>query len=166
MFWIGNLLFNTINMKKAFTLIELIVVIAIISLLASVALSSFGSARQKARDSAKIQSLQEIRNALQLYFTDNGFYPGGNTIANLTSALVNGPKRYIGAINSNIKYQGTNIDNTATCASNCPSYHIGIALEKTNNVLIGDKDINIGFPGLSADCITAGATDLCYDITP
>jgi type II secretion system protein G len=61
--------------KKGFTLIELLVVISIIGLLSSVVLSSLTSARAKARDSSRIASLVQVRNALEIYRTDFGTYP-------------------------------------------------------------------------------------------
>lgn len=67
-----------IDMRKAsrgFTLIELLVVIAIIGMLSSIVLASMNSARMKARDAKRIADLAEIRSALELYFTDKGYYP-------------------------------------------------------------------------------------------
>ena len=64
--------------QKAFTLIELLVVIAIIGTLASVVLASLNSARTKARDAARIAQLKEIATAMQLFYSDNGFYPREN----------------------------------------------------------------------------------------
>lgn len=61
--------------NKGFTLIELLVVIAIIGLLSSVVMASLNSARAKARDTARKQSLVQLRNALQMYFADNGSFP-------------------------------------------------------------------------------------------
>ena len=61
--------------KKGFTLIELMVVIAIIGLLASVVIASLNSARVKARDTRRISDLEQIRNALELYYNTNGNYP-------------------------------------------------------------------------------------------
>ncbi len=62
---------------KGFTLIELLVVISIISLLSSVVLSSLNSARSKARDALRKEDLTQVRNALALYYLDNGAYPAG-----------------------------------------------------------------------------------------
>lgn len=61
--------------KRGFTLIELLVVISIISLLSSIVFSSLNSARMKARDSLRIQSLKEIQTALALYYDAVGHYP-------------------------------------------------------------------------------------------
>lgn len=78
--------------KTGFTLIELLVVISIISLLSSVAFSSLTSARSKARDSKRVQSMIQIRNALELYRTSTtSLYPGtiGVGVMSSAAALVN-----------------------------------------------------------------------------
>lgn len=69
--------------KRGFTLIELLVVISIMGLLSSVVLTAVNSARVKARDTQRIQALEEIRKALTLYYHDNGKYPisNGSTVA-------------------------------------------------------------------------------------
>ncbi len=61
--------------RKGFTLIELLVVVAIISLLSSVVFASLNSARVKARDAKRLESLHEIRTALELYYNTNNAYP-------------------------------------------------------------------------------------------
>lgn len=61
---------------RGFTLIELLVVIAIIGLLASTVLAALDSVRAKARDSRRIADMRQIQTALELYFNDNGVYPG------------------------------------------------------------------------------------------
>jgi prepilin-type N-terminal cleavage/methylation domain-containing protein len=63
--------------QNGFTLIELLVVISIISLLSSVVLASLSTAQASARDSQRIQSLQQIQTALELYYNNNRQYPTG-----------------------------------------------------------------------------------------
>jgi len=157
------------NIKKGFTLIELLVVVSIISMLTSIVLSSINDAKSKGRDAGKIRALIEIRNALQLYATDKGGFPQTTTVAGLTTELVNGSKKYIPSINTNIKYQGTILTNTAVCSSGstCPSYHLGIPLERTDNrATASDQDNTQGFDGASTDCAGTAGTDRCYDVLP
>ncbi len=61
--------------EAGFTLVELLVVIALISLLSSVVLASLNSARAKARDAKRVNDLKQIQVALEFYFDDNGQYP-------------------------------------------------------------------------------------------
>lgn len=69
-----------------FSLIELMVVVAIIALLSSVALIAFLSARQKARDAKRVADMVQMNNALELYFSGLKGYPSGP--AGLPSPLV------------------------------------------------------------------------------
>ena len=62
--------------KAGFTLIELLVVIAIIGLLSSVVLASLSGARESARDARRASDFNQLRTAIELYFTDTGEYPG------------------------------------------------------------------------------------------
>jgi type II secretion system protein G len=61
--------------KKGFTLIELIVVIAIIGLLSTLAVVALGSARTKARDAKRLSDIKQVQSALEIYYSDNAKYP-------------------------------------------------------------------------------------------
>lgn len=61
--------------QNGFTLIEIIVVIAIISVLAAIVAGNVRPILAKARDARRIEDMAIIRKALDMYFTDNGYYP-------------------------------------------------------------------------------------------
>ncbi len=65
------------NMRKGFTLVELLVVIGVISILAGATLTILNPEKQlqRARDSRRKADLQQIRSALELYRSDFGTYP-------------------------------------------------------------------------------------------
>jgi prepilin-type N-terminal cleavage/methylation domain-containing protein len=63
-------------MKKGFTLIEILIVVAIIAILASVVLVGLGPTQQAGRDARRASDLHEVQNGLELYFNKCGYYPG------------------------------------------------------------------------------------------
>jgi len=63
------------NKEFGFTLIELIIVIAIIGILSVMGLIKIGDANESARDARRVGDLSQMRSALALYFFDNDHYP-------------------------------------------------------------------------------------------
>jgi len=61
--------------KKGFTLIELLTVVSIIGLLSTVVLSSVNTAKAKARDATRLHNISQVKTALELYYSNFGFYP-------------------------------------------------------------------------------------------
>ncbi len=60
---------------NGFTLIELMVVVAIIGLLSSIVLVSLSTARSKGRDARRFADTQSIQQAVELYFAYSQVYP-------------------------------------------------------------------------------------------
>jgi general secretion pathway protein G len=61
--------------RKGFTLLELMIVIAIVGILASLAQPMFKTAVLKSREAALKEDLFNIRNVMDQYYADNGKYP-------------------------------------------------------------------------------------------
>jgi prepilin-type N-terminal cleavage/methylation domain-containing protein len=169
--------------KKGFTLIELMVVIAIIGILASIIMVSLSSAQSKGRDTKRIADVRTIQLSLEEYYNDNGYYPA--TLAALTpnyiAAIPTDPKSSLAYL-----YSVYNAVNNANCVgANKPvKYHLAAIMESTaatNSALSQDVDwIGTGggavctgttpdFNGLTAACTSgasvATAADGCYDET-
>ena len=61
--------------QNGFTLVEMLVVIAIIGILASLAIPNMTKARNKAKEAEVKANLHVIQAALERFYTDNGQYP-------------------------------------------------------------------------------------------
>jgi general secretion pathway protein G len=71
-----------LNMKKAFTLVEMLIVIVIIGILAAALIPRLTGVQSRARDVARKADLSQLSTALTTYQLDNGTYviTGGSSI--------------------------------------------------------------------------------------
>ena len=81
------------NKNKGFTIIELLVVISIISFLASIVLVNVNMYMAKARDAKRMSDMRQIMIALEMYRSQNGVYP--NAINDGCGGWDTGNKDYI-----------------------------------------------------------------------
>ena len=151
---------NFKNRSKGFTLIEMLIVITIIALLASLILVGMGGARAKTRDSRRIADLMGVMGALELYYAKNYSFPDASNWDGLVTALTDGsigvtriPKDPLSP-NKTYEY-GVSGDNQ--------DYVLKATLETEDHAL--DDDIDDSVYGL--DCGSGGSsTDSFYCIRP
>ena len=65
-------------MKKAFTLIELLIVVAIIAILAAIAVPNFLEAQTRSKVSRVRSDMRSLSTGLESYMVDNNKYPYGS----------------------------------------------------------------------------------------
>ncbi|HUC31366.1 MAG TPA: prepilin-type N-terminal cleavage/methylation domain-containing protein [Candidatus Paceibacterota bacterium] len=127
--------------RVGFTLIEILIVVAIIAILASVVLVGLGPTQEAGRDARRISDLSEVQNGLELYYNKCGIYPGTGTCAagDPTGGWLGLGNAVIGA-NVGIVSAFPN-DPTASKSysywygANNTTYVIGATLENTSNAV-------------------------------
>lgn len=76
--------------RSAFTLVEILIVLAIISILAAILFPAFGRARESGRETSCATNLHQVYMAVELYYQDVKRYPGAlSDLLNHTNNLNN-----------------------------------------------------------------------------
>jgi type II secretion system protein G len=136
--------------QRGFTLIEMMIVVAIIAILVTILVPNFMRARAQAQTAACEGNLKEIATALELYETDHDAYPQSGTIDSNNSDLqpylqqtpidpAAGPgKPYTFSVS-------TDAAGEASYAITCPGLHDPATLQAISQGATGAAHIQIGF---------------------
>lgn len=77
---------NTHAHNRGFSLVEILVVIGIIALLASVIFATTTDSKIRSNDASRINAMRQMVNALELYFASNSQYPNIDSASSLDAA--------------------------------------------------------------------------------
>ena len=158
--------------KKGFTLIELVVVMAIIAILAAAGLSSYTSTQKKGRDARRKSDLTQVSRALEFYYNDHGVFPdtsSGKIVAcggTCDAACIWGVDAMCSPTNPLTIYMQTLPKDPS---SNYQYYYDSNNV--TNNIyrlygrLENIQDSQIITPTVATDCDTVGAVACNYGIS-
>lgn len=169
--------------QKGFTLLELLVVIGIIGLLASILVINLTSARRRARDTKRIADIRNLQTASEDFYGKKGKYPALISEMVTDGQIPNWPLDPLApsgttcTVNSDLCYWYASY--TPSGALGPQSYHYGASLEDTGSALLNqDRDCNstsgAGCPYVAAYATPFNGTDAtgcggaasryCYDI--
>lgn len=131
--------YNLGNRQKGFTLIEIMVAISIVTILATLGLVTYSSARQGSRDQERVRELMTIKQALELYRSDERYYPATLPAAGSALYSTDGYKKYLEAVPEDpssgriYKYQALppDCDNGAT--NPCSGFIVCAAKERSGD---------------------------------
>jgi prepilin-type N-terminal cleavage/methylation domain-containing protein len=159
---------NNIRLS-GFTLIEILIVVAIIAILSSVVLVGLGPTQQAGRDARRLSDLRETQTGLELYYSKCGYYPGGAAPAACPAWAANSTWAAMAAslTGSAIGVASVPIDPTAgktyyyTAFTGGSSYTIGAVLENANNAVF----TGYAAPANPPTGITSCAASSTYCIT-
>lgn len=69
--------------QKGFTIVELLIVIVVIGILATLVIVTFSGIQQKARNTKRQTDINAIDSTVEAYFAQNGYYP---TLTNMNDS--------------------------------------------------------------------------------
>jgi type II secretion system protein G len=116
------------NQQRGFTLLEMMVVVAIIAILAGILIPNFTRARAQAATSACMANEKTIATALELYYTDHQSYP---TAADVDPSFIQTMNGYINQVpidpaagsGKYYTYSEQTTDGVTTYNITCPGAH-------------------------------------------
>ncbi len=120
------------TLRRAFSLAEIMVVIAIIGIMSSIAVVHFSNARAVARDDIRKSTLKSLQLAIELYKTQNGLYPAAGCPAETGGWRGRGPHDPIISANTN----------------DCPEYIVGLVpdfISELPSDPTREMDMSIGY---------------------
>jgi|GEM_PF-172343 len=91
---------NTMYLRQGFTLVEVLIVIVVVAILAATSVAAYSGVQGRARDSQRVDDMDSIVKALEMYKIQTGNYPAAsstNTIASWEVSSIN-PSQFLSSL--------------------------------------------------------------------
>lgn len=143
------------KLNRGFTLVELLIVVAIIGVLSTLLMANFIGVRQKARDAQRKSDIRQIQSALELYRSDQGSYP-----ASLYTGVCPTSAAFVGGSPSTTYMSKVPCDPSGTTYYNSAKYYysgggatytLGACLENTADTQQGTTGTSPGGSGCTSN---------------
>lgn len=136
------------SLQKGFTLVELLIVVIIIAILASILVPQFSSSTDDAKVAALDGTLANVRSAIDLYYQQHGKYPSAAAATGGATCSGTSPG---GAINTDVAFVSqlayfSNSAGQACSVGTDPGFDFGPYIKKAEmpvNPLTGFSDLTI-----------------------
>lgn len=143
------------KIQSGFTIIELLIVIAVIAILALLTINNYVGVQAKGRDTNRLSDINNIKDKLEEYYNENNGYPNtfqASTFPGLDAESLKDPKGTAIQINA-VVADATAANNVAPptastsyqylyvpygdsdCTNNCKGFVIKSYIEKPTNVI-------------------------------
>jgi prepilin-type N-terminal cleavage/methylation domain-containing protein len=107
---------NKTNLRSAFTLVEIMIVVAIIGMLATIAIPNYMQAREKTRQTACITNLQRLEGAIEAWALETRKQSGQPVeYSDISGYLRNSVICPAGGTTFSDSYQLTSVDGRPSC---------------------------------------------------
>ncbi len=152
---------DQLKTSKGFTLIEILIVVGIIGLLASVILVGLNSSRSRARDARRISDLRQTQQGLELYYTKNQEYPPSGSWTNLSSELTTSNIGIRKVATDPLNGSGGHSEYEYGASSNGQDYILKASLEDDGATLVKDSIIGVTIGG-----VNCAGSEQAFCVTP
>lgn len=121
--------FKTIKKENGFSLFELVMVIAILGIIASLIMVALAESRNHSKNTTRAAQIKEFQKTFDLYFSDTGHYPRFGTSESATICL--------GDYDDNACWEnGNSVNETSTIRNAITPHYMG-QLPKIDTTLFG-----------------------------
>jgi prepilin-type N-terminal cleavage/methylation domain-containing protein len=106
--------------RRGFTIVELLIVIVVIAVLATLPVAAYSGMQQRGRDTQRVSDMKAIVKGLEMYKTLNGSYPTPsttNTIAGWEVSSIN-PGQFLSALRTSGVMSTVPVDPTNNSTTN------------------------------------------------